>query len=268
LKQLFTSWVMMVVVLSLLSSCAPTRYPPGHAKQQGDASTPTLGAGGYVKRGKPYQISGKWYHPLASGDSYDEEGVASWYGKKFHGKMTANGETYDMYAMTAAHTTLPMPAFVLVTNLNNGKQVKVRVNDRGPFVKSRLIDLSYSAAKALGYTEQGTARVRVQIIQSSSVKSLPTPTPVASSAPVASLSIVEHKKAYVQVGAFGERANADGVLQELNSSLQSDYPKLHIQDAPGVYRVRMGPFDSDESAASALNDVKGFGYDAAMVIHD
>jgi len=136
---------------------------------QGQSANPHVGEGGIVKRGNPYQIDGQWYYPLASGDTYDEVGVASWYGTKFHGKKTANGETYDMHAMTAAHTTLPIPSVVRVTNLENGKAIEVRVNDRGPFVKSRLIDLSYAAAKALGYRKQGTTRVRVQVIHSADV---------------------------------------------------------------------------------------------------
>ena len=112
----------------------------------------------------PYQIFGKTYVLLPSAKGYSEEGIASWYGRKFHGRKTANGEIYDMYKMTAAHTTLPIPTFVRVTNLDNGRQIVVRVNDRGPFHGGRIIDLSYAAAKKLGYDTKGTARVRVEVV--------------------------------------------------------------------------------------------------------
>lgn len=113
---------------------------------------------------RPYVVFGKRYVPISTERPYRETGVASWYGRKFHGNSTANGETYDMYAMTAAHRTLPLPSYVRVTNLSNGRSVIVRVNDRGPFMKNRLIDLSWTAAKKLGFIEQGHARVRVELV--------------------------------------------------------------------------------------------------------
>nr|CRH04660.1 putative Rare lipoprotein A [Candidatus Magnetococcus massalia] len=115
----------------------------------------------HVKVGNPYEIKGVTYRPVANAKGYDEVGIASWYGSQFHGKPTANGEIFDMHQMTAAHKTLPLPTMVQVTNLKNGKQVVVRVNDRGPFVGDRLIDMSYAAAKELGFVVQGTAKVRV-----------------------------------------------------------------------------------------------------------
>ncbi|MDQ6973582.1 MAG: septal ring lytic transglycosylase RlpA family protein, partial [Mariprofundaceae bacterium] len=151
---MYKSWGVkifsVVLIALLLSSCAPHRRPTPHIPVQHKAyATPAPTQP--VKTGSPYQVGGVWYYPLASGEHYDRTGMASWYGKKFHGKKTANGERYDMYAMTAAHTTLPMPSRVRVTNLSNGRSVVVRINDRGPFVKDRVIDLSYAAAKALGY---------------------------------------------------------------------------------------------------------------------
>ncbi len=124
---------------------------------------PMTAEGGTYKVGKPYQIGGVWYYPKED-FSYREDGVASWYGKDFHGKMTANGERYDMYALTAAHKTLPMPSMVRVTNLENGRSLVLRVNDRGPFARKRIIDVSYRAAQLLGFERQGTARVRVEIL--------------------------------------------------------------------------------------------------------
>lgn len=116
------------------------------------------------KIGKPYQVFGRWYSPIASSEGYRQYGVASWYGNDFHAKNTANGEKYNMYAYTAAHKTLPLPTYVRVTNTQNGKSIVVRVNDRGPFVKDRLIDMSYAGAKALGFDKQGTAPVLVEAI--------------------------------------------------------------------------------------------------------
>lgn len=118
------------------------------------------GAAPSVKVGKPYQINGQWYHP-AMVDEYREVGVASWYGVPFHGRKTANGEVYDMHGMTAAHPTLPLPSLAKVTNLQNGKSIVVRVNDRGPFAKQRIIDLSRRAAWELGFKDQGTTDVEV-----------------------------------------------------------------------------------------------------------
>lgn len=119
---------------------------------------------GYYKVGKPYKIFGKWYYPKEDWN-YKEIGVSSWYGEDFYGKLTANGETYDMYDMTAAHRTLPMPCIVKVTNLENGKSVKLRVNDRGPFAKDRIIDVSKAASKKLGFHRQGTTKVKVEFLR-------------------------------------------------------------------------------------------------------
>ncbi|MDO8287782.1 MAG: septal ring lytic transglycosylase RlpA family protein [Parvibaculum sp.] len=128
----------------------------------GKPSIPS-GAGGTYKIGKPYQIAGVWYYPKED-EKYDATGIASWYGPQFHNKKTANGETFDMEQLTAAHPTLPMPVLVRVTNLENGRSVVVRLNDRGPFVAGREIDLSRKAAELLGYEKKGTARVRVQFV--------------------------------------------------------------------------------------------------------
>jgi rare lipoprotein A len=260
-----------VVALLLLSACAaPMRYAQ---KSQPASNTPSsyasLGAGGSVKHGKPYQVAGKWYYPLDSNAQYNQVGIASWYGKKFHGRKTANGEIYNMYAMTAAHTTLPMPSLVLVTNLDNGKSVKVRVNDRGPFVKGRLIDLSYAAAKALGYAKQGTARVRVQTLNAAehavSKQHVLKPQPVKQ----IRQSPVQHKPkmAFVQVGAFAEYSNARGVVDRLQAHLKANHPPLKVVNIGHVYRVRVGPFDLDEDAEHTLSLIQGKGYAAAMIIH-
>lgn len=158
--------VALLLCLSalLLNACGSAPKPQtGGAGNRGAAVSGAHQSGGSYKIGKPYKVAGKWYHPRAEPD-YDRVGVASWYGHPFHGRRTANGEVYDMEAMTAAHTTLPLPSYVEVTNLDNGRATVLRVNDRGPFVAGRIIDVSRRAAQELGFYNQGTARVRVRVI--------------------------------------------------------------------------------------------------------
>ena len=150
--------VFAPALLALLCACSSSHHAPGEVDLP-EVAPPKSGA---IKIGQPYQINGVWYYPKAD-PSYDETGIASWYGHPFHGAATANGETYDMDGMTAAHQTLPLPTDVRVTNLENGRSVIVRVNDRGPFVNGRIIDVSRRAARLLGFYESGTAKVRVQI---------------------------------------------------------------------------------------------------------
>jgi rare lipoprotein A len=154
----------LVLAAGLLAACTETEFLMNTAKQVRGRDMPASPtAGGIYKVGNPYQISGVWYYPAVDYE-YDETGIASWYGPDFHGKVTANGEPYDMNAMTAAHRTLPMPSVVQVTNLENGRSVTLRINDRGPFARGRIIDLSRRAAQLLGVEKQGTAKVRVQIL--------------------------------------------------------------------------------------------------------
>lgn len=156
----------LLLSTALLSGCAEMNLFGHMAKKAtsgdeppaaGSAAAPTY------KVGKPYQVAGVWYYPKEDFD-YDETGIASWYGPDFHAKMTANGETFDQNAVTAAHKTLPMPSVVRVTNLENGRSLVVRVNDRGPFVNGRIIDLSRRASQLLGFEGSGTAKVRVQVL--------------------------------------------------------------------------------------------------------
>lgn len=152
--------VALVGALLFLAGCSEVALVSHVYKE----NAPTTGKGATTyKVGKPYKVGGKWYYPKED-YNYREEGIASWYGRDFHGKATANGERYDMHALTAAHRTLPMPSFVRVTNLENGRSLVLRVNDRGPFVHNRIIDVSYRAAQLLGFDKQGTARVRVEIL--------------------------------------------------------------------------------------------------------
>lgn len=160
------TWAMVALLGVGLAGCAGTSGPAT------DSTTPATGnqggqdvlsRGGYYKVGDPYQINGVWYYP-AEDYNYDETGIASWYGPGFHAKMSANGETFDQNDVTAAHRTLPMPSYVRVTNLENGRSLVVRINDRGPYARGRILDLSRRSAQLLGIEGQGTARVRVQIM--------------------------------------------------------------------------------------------------------
>jgi rare lipoprotein A len=161
------SWLGVVVAAALLSACAEAQLA-SHAVKVADPApqqqkTDAAAKPGNYKVGKPYQIEGVWYYP-AEDYSYAETGIASWYGPDFHGKYTANGELYDMNDLTAAHRTLPMPSLVRVTNLDNGRSIVIRVNDRGPFARGRIIDVSRRSAQLLGFENVGTAKVRVEIL--------------------------------------------------------------------------------------------------------
>jgi len=252
---------------------APSSVPGG------DAHLPN-GTGGINKTGNPYRIAGQWYTPLKTEGSYDETGIASWYGTKFHGQLTANGEVYDMHSLSAAHKTLPLPTLMRVTNLENGRSVIVRVNDRGPFVKDRLIDLSYAAANALGYTKQGTAHVRVQSLEiaptatketlamGAKFKAADHPNTIIVSSPE-TLSLpttTPSGKIFVQLGAFGSEDNAD----RLQSKLKPDFPAAHtitIHVAKKtLYRVRIGPFEDMVSIEQTVLSLQQQGFDKPMVI--
>jgi rare lipoprotein A len=158
-------FVLAICAAFLLSACAETQLVIHGAKElTGSANSSKVAkTKGRYKVGNPYQIKETWYYP-AENFKYAETGIASWYGPQFHGKRTANGETFDMNSLTAAHRTLPMPSAVRVVNLTNGRSIILRVNDRGPFARSRIIDLSRRAAQLLGFQRQGTARVRVEIV--------------------------------------------------------------------------------------------------------
>jgi len=179
-----------------------------------------------------YVVQGKRYYVLNDAVGYNRTGIASWYGTKFHGKLTSNRERYDMFAMTAASTTLPLPTYVRVTNLTNGESVIVRVNDRGPFLSNRLIDLSYAAAKKLDYTAKGTAMVRVTAIN---------PTTWSGRQPI-TVHPAKHPKLYLQLGAFASRANAEHLSQQLahytRSPTRIETSQRHNQP---IYRVQIGP---------------------------
>jgi rare lipoprotein A len=234
---------------------------------------------------KPYTVLGKKYTPLTQIKSFRQEGIASWYGKKFHGQKTSIGETYDMFAMTAAHPTLALPSYARVTNPANGKSVVVRVNDRGPFHANRIMDLSYTAAHKLGYINAGSARVIVESILPG--KSLPAPPVVAATTTTAAASVIntpvrdsreldalslalsqEEEAAtpppdgfYLQLGAFSLAENAENLKNHL--ARENDWPDapMSIQYLDNLYRLHMGPYPSRvvaEEAALKIHALSGY----------
>jgi len=273
-KKSSITLVFAIVLAFMLNGCGKSHvesYPSYTSNKHTSASLPS-GKGGHVKTGKPYKVMGQWYYPLASAANYDETGVASWYGKKFHGKATANGERYDMHAMSAAHKTLPMPTMVRVTNLDNGRSVVVRVNDRGPFVKSRIIDLSYAAARSLGYDKKGTAHVRVQALDGNNVSSARNNPPAISTQPARQVSnravsypvATQDGSIYVQLGAFLARSNAKKLRQELVDAFPSI--RIHHRSQPDLYRVRIGPFNEVSETESIITSLQKQGYNNTVVV--
>jgi rare lipoprotein A len=214
--------------------------------------------------GPVYEVLGKRYEVMPSSNGYQERGVASWYGEKFHGNLTSNREVYDMYGMTAAHKTLPLPTYVEVRNLRNDKSIIVRVNDRGPFVHNRIIDLSYTAAMKLDMVQDGTSLVEVTAISFEEpqgdrpVRTTMFPEPTSGKSSDAGIHDV-----FIQVGAFGDRANAERRQQELRSAnIENAFIHEERSRERVLYRVRIGPvtdvvqYDSlvDELAAIGIHD--------------
>lgn len=192
--------------------------------------------------GPVYEVFEKRYTVMPSSNGYRERGVASWYGNKFHGNLTSNREVYNMYAMTAAHKTLPLPTYVRVRNLRNNKSVVVRVNDRGPFISNRIIDLSYAAALKLDMIRDGTSMVEVTAYPFEAPQGDHTTSVSSTSPPAATAPQAASNKIFVQVGAFGERANAERRLRLLSQAGISN-GVIHEDASTGtpLYRVRIGP---------------------------
>jgi rare lipoprotein A len=239
------------------------------------SSSPPRQSGVY-KLGNPYQIQGRWYHPEYD-PNYDRVGIASWYGEPFHGRRTANGEVFDRAMVTAAHPTLPLPSLVRVINLQNRRELVVRVNDRGPFVGDRIIDLSQEAARQLGFDGQGLAQVRVQFVGLADAEGVPprptirharapTSEPPAEPAtrPVATAAARCHGP-FIQVGAFAEPARAHRVLAELHA-LQSMPVSLATPGQDRLARVRLGPIPDPTTAYATLDRLKQSGFSEAFII--
>lgn len=206
---------------------------------------------------KSYEVFGKRYYTMESSVGFVEKGLASWYGTKFHGRRTSSGETYDMYAMTAAHKNLPLPTYVKVTNLKNGKHIIVKVNDRGPFHQNRIIDLSYTAAIKLDIVKKGTGLVEVRAIQPGEL----TKQAKKSNTPVEEASNDNDNSGfYIQVGSFGELANAETMRQKLGS-IDEHLVKINqaVVDGKTLYRVRIGPITDIDVSDSITNQLESYG---------
>ena len=257
-----------------------------------------VAAGGIYKIGTPYEIEGEWYYPQEDA-TYDNTGIASWYGPKFHGRRTANGEIFDMDLLTAAHPTLPMPVRAKVTNLENGRSVIVRINDRGPFAKDREIDMSRHAADLLGFKEKGTAKVRVQylgraplydsagrLIKRQEPDRFIADKPVTpkedskvAAAPVAPVDVrsadgkrvvkplpdVEEKRYAVQVGVFSMRENAEALQVRLKDFAPVKIVEVEMGGAT-LYRVKMGGANIRADARLTLERLVAAGHTDAVII--
>lgn len=228
---------------------------------------------GVYKLGNPYQIGGQWYHPTYD-PHYDRTGIASWYGAEFHGRPTANGEYFDKERLTAAHPTLPLPSFVRVTNLANRRSLTLRVNDRGPFIGDRIIDVSQAAARQLGFERHGLAPVRVQFLQLADARGRPPQAPVVaqlSRPPAVQLASGAPggrclaPAGFIQVGAFAEPERA----QHLAGQLQNRFQAPVHAEPPGpdrLARVRLGPLADAAEVEATLRQLERIGISSAFVV--
>ena len=227
---------------------------------------------------RPYKALGQTYTPIATSQNYKERGIASWYGKRFHGKKTSSGEIYDMYSMSAAHTILPLPSYVKVTNVANGRSVLVRVNDRGPFKSTRIIDLSYAAAYKLRLVAQGSGMVEVEAIHAEQTTSSLKPGAAntsASAAPAAEVKSGEIKQIsadtqtaianssnpaasgfFVQAGAFKNEANADALLKKIQGLEIEQNAGINRVYNGGLHRLKLGPYDSKPLAERVAASIR------------
>jgi peptidoglycan lytic transglycosylase len=285
--------IIAVLFAAMMGGCgtAPSKAPPrpgGYYLDDGPGANPPANIDSIpdaVPRAEPinrgtarsYVVMGKSYTPMTALAPYSARGIASWYGRRYHGKLTSSGEPYDMYAMTAAHTTLPIPSYARVTNVKNGKSVVVRINDRGPFVEGRIIDLSYTAAHRLGVLAGGNALVEVETIipgAGTTLASAPPaappeprtegiPAPMRESVaadplprvepslppPAARIPITADAAGYyLQLGAFGSRDNAENFLARMRAQVDWLAGSLHIFARDGLFRVHAGPYPREVEA--------------------
>lgn len=230
-------FLLLAALTLLFTSCAPKVTPPPMRTTVAipPMAQPTPKGERVPATQRPYQIDDKTYYPIPSAHGYDETGIASWYGDPFHGRKTSNGETYNMHEMTAAHKILPMHTHLLVKNLENGKEITVRVNDRGPFVKGRIIDLSYRAAQELEVIRTGTAQVRVTAL-GEAVKTMENGVVTERFAETQNFETGDF---YVQVGSFKNKANADRLKEKLIGWGKKTVVATYEQGSEMFYRVQV-----------------------------
>ncbi len=238
-----------------LAGCAERTPPP-------PTKPPYPVTEGTVRTQRPYQIKGIWYYPIPTAQGYVEDGLASWYGPGFHGKPTSTGEPYDVNAMTAAHKTLPMGTHVKVTNLENGKSTILRINDRGPFVSGRIIDLSGAAAGELDTKHRGLARVRVEAVQVAQEEHRGAATYWRAE----NVPSLRYGDFTIQIGAFTDQNNA----YRLENRMRSDYNAVRIQpamtDIGSVFRVQVGKYNDIVEAEKELQRLRRSGFHDAFVV--
>lgn len=268
MPRTFSAIIITTFFLSACASRPPADGPPAAGRNAprnipGDA-TPRPEPRSRYGNGPYYNVMGATYKVLDTSHGYQERGVASWYGKKFHGRMTSNQEPYDMYAMTAAHKTLPLPTYVRVRNLANNRSVVVRVNDRGPFIDNRLIDLSYAAALKLGIVRNGTGLVEITAISFDEPSTPVVADTAATPRPGPPVSGI-----FVQVGAFGEAENARrrySLLRD-NGFRQAFVHEDESQD-PALYRVRIGPIANVDQYDTLVRRLRQIGISETHLVTD
>ncbi|HBA35922.1 MAG TPA: septal ring lytic transglycosylase RlpA family lipoprotein [Gammaproteobacteria bacterium] len=244
----------MVAILLSINACAPTRVldqrdgpgKPINASAIPDA-TPKPEPRSAYGNPKSYVVFGKRYYVMDSSENYVERGIASWYGAKFHGRWTSSGEPFNMYEITAAHKSLPLPTYVEITNLNNGKKIVAKVNDRGPFHGKRLIDLSYAAAAKLGIFAKGTGYVEVRALS-------------PEKSPKQTTHQTYEEQVYIQLGAFEKKENAQRLQQKVMSlGVKNTRIYTSHQNSGLLHRVRIGPFPEPEKALSIMSQLAAAG---------
>lgn len=336
-RQRISHWMLAILFLFGLAGCGSAPLTSSKPSAVGGSAYPSLppagsGRGGYYmddgpgdvtpagldkvpdadpkvepysrSGNKPYVVFGKRYIPITDDRPFVQEGYGSWYGKKFQGQKTSSGELYDMYKMTAAHPTLPLPSYARVTNLSNGKQVIVRVNDRGPFHSSRIIDLSYTAALKLGYIGQGSAKLKVERLLPSDIEqinaakkqraqqSAQSSAQTVASHPVSAQSntLAPQQSAitssdmarpmppetvstplpaagyYLQFGAYSQMDNAEAVRTRLSQDVGSSLPPLTVESSNSLYRLFSGPFTSREEAMAAALRAQQVGANKPVIV--
>ncbi|UCG71791.1 MAG: septal ring lytic transglycosylase RlpA family protein [Chromatiales bacterium] len=267
-------WALLLLAAALGACSKASRWEEPTRSTVSKAPSPVIDEPGQPprsKRGNPafYEVFGNRYYVLASSADYREKGVASWYGKKFHGRLTSSGVRYDMHAMTAAHKTLPLPTRVRVTNLKNQRSVIVTVNDRGPFVHNRLIDMSYAAAQQLGMIRDGTAMVSVEALPfdappavAAKPPRIPSMVATASAAPPPAEPVL-----YLQVGAFGDAGNAERLKSQLETGgFQNVRIRQDMAANKALYRVRLGPIADVAEYDQLIERVAALNINDAMLV--
>ncbi|MBQ8464646.1 MAG: septal ring lytic transglycosylase RlpA family protein [Alphaproteobacteria bacterium] len=289
----YKRYLCLIGLIILVTGCASNTVDLNSSPYSQAAAI--KGQGGMYKVGKPYKIKGTTYYPKED-YHYSEVGIASWYGSDFHNKRTANGEKYDMNTLTAAHRTLPLPSIVRVTNLENGRSLVLRVNDRGPYAKNRIIDISKRGAQLLGYQMQGTAKVRVELLEkesknlkaallgekieetsytaknTQSFAAAPVPagekTLVIYNANTADKTTSSHaadNRYFVQAGSFSQQSSAANLKGKLSQFGNANIAPVDVS-GQRFYRVRIGPFSFKEEADVTLAKVRNYGVSNASVV--